>query len=407
MGTHRQDFTLAVLEGLALRGGKKRWGRERTRSERILLHSTNHPAGVVHCRLASQGRLVRSLFLLVLFIFTPQRAYSQTVHAVLCVPTEYKAQSPEKNDSTNKGAAIGLQDIRSILNELPGENQSVTELTGEDFNANTLLRTIRNLRPAPNDTVFVYVVAHGSFDPDHRFSLHVGNERGKQDIGRHKLTAEVRRHDVRLGVLITESCGVIANEDIDRVKDIFRGNRTVYTTQSQTRNGSLLLNHLLLTERGYVDFLSASAGQPANYNTEIGPFFTRALWCVVDANLDRKLSWDQIFLEAKKLVANGTRNTQIPLAVSTPTISKRNYALFDMSVEGLSGKVRIAEIDKGGNIDQLGLKEGDVIAAINGTRISTTGQYLLVGGGVRKGSQVHLLIERNGALFEVTLDLSN
>lgn len=407
MGTHRQDCTSAVLGGLALRAGKKRWDRQSARSERILVHRTNHHAGVVQCRLANAGWLVRSLFLLVLCMFSLQRAYSQTVHAVLCVPTEYKAKSPAKNDSTNKGATIGLQDIRSILNELPRENLSVTELTGEDFNADTLLRTIRNLKPAPNDTVFVYVVAHGSFDPDHRFWLHVGNEQGEHRIGRHKITAEVRRHDVRLGVLITESCGVLSKGDIERVNEIFRRNGTVYTTQSQTRNGSVLLNHLLLTERGYVDFLSASAGQSAGFNVEIGPFFTRALSCVVDANLDRKLSWDQVFLEAKKLVGNKTRNEQIPLAVSTPAISKRNFAVFDMSVQGLSGKVRIAEIDKGGNIDQLGLKVGDVIAAINGTRISTTGQYLLVGGGVRKGSQVQLLIERNGAYFEVTLDLSN
>ncbi|TVP96817.1 MAG: PDZ domain-containing protein [Planctomycetaceae bacterium] len=332
-----------------------------------------------------------------------QPVLAQVVHAVLCVPTEFRAQSAQANASTNAGSQGGLRHIRSILDYLPEDKLRITELIGDDYAAETLLSTIRGLRVSADDTVFVYVIAHGLFDSDQRFMLHVSNLAYPPSIARERIVKEVRSHDVRLGIIITESCAKfnrMVKEDIDR---IFGGTpRTA--TSDRRKDAPELVKHLFLRERGHVDFLGATAGQVAGYYSSTGPIFTKALEETVQRRLQQRLSWDAVFLEARQVVWRKTNRAQTPLATATPKHVKRNLAIFDMAVKGSDRKVVIAVVDKGGNIERIGLKPNDVILSINENTITTTGQYLVVVDRLRLGDVVRFQIGRGGTRFSVSLD---
>lgn len=331
---------------------------------------------------------------------------AQIVHAILCAPTEYQAdKSEQKNKDTQTASEAGLLVVKAFLDRLPQDNLNLTIHKGKDYNEEKILSTIRNLRTSKNDTVFVYIIAHGNFSAEKRFNFLLNNH-PTPSTERHKITAEIRRHDVRLGVFITESCGSIAsNSDMEQMERIFRrtkGDIVQYRTGAPPE----LIDNLFLRESGFVDFLAASAGEGASFSAQTGPFFTSNLEKSIYKNLDARLTWDSIFLQSKRLTQIQTGGSQTPLALATPSVVKRNYVMFDMAVEGFGGKVRIAEVDQGGNIEQIGLKKGDFILGINDKRISTTGEYLYLVDKIPRNSDVQFDILRDGVTFRRSLNLN-
>ncbi len=65
--------------------------------------------------------------------------------------------------------------------------------------------------------------------------------------------------------------------------------------------------------------------------------------------------------------------------------------------------LRIADVVSGTPADRAGLKKGDVIKALNGTKITSMKQARRVYGKISPGDQVKLLVERNGWKKEITL----
>src|SRR5436309_13791393 len=78
-------------------------------------------------------------------------------------------------------------------------------LEGQDAHPRAVLQAIEGLRPAPEDTVLVYYAGHGAIDASSGHYLRMSSGR----LPRSAVQAAMKRHRVRLPVLITESCAVV------------------------------------------------------------------------------------------------------------------------------------------------------------------------------------------------------
>ena len=110
----------------------------------------------------------------------------------------------------------------------------------------------------------------------------------------------------------------------------------------------------------------------------------------------------------------------IPISVATPIIdelkNKENLSDSEKGYLGISGRtvteaaslyniptgVYVAEVAKGGAADKGGIKEGDIITAINNQSVTTIESLQEKANGYRKGTEVELTIQRsnNGAYEE-------
>ena len=176
-------------------------------------------------------------------------AGAQVLHAVLCVPTQYAAKrNPLENQYTNRaGEQIALRWNR-ILQRIPPQRRNVVMLLDDDYHKDRLLGEIRCLNPATNDAVFVYCVAHGSYNPVDRFVLSVGNDESPNSwLPRSALSAEIRKMNVRLGVLITESCA-IHNRDSRTIEEVDRivGKKARSMRAAPSESISALLDQLFM-----------------------------------------------------------------------------------------------------------------------------------------------------------------
>ena len=110
----------------------------------------------------------------------------------------------------------------------------------------------------------------------------------------------------------------------------------------------------------------------------------------------------------------------IPISVATPIIdelkNKENLSDSEKGYLGISGRtvteaaslyniptgVYVAEVAKGGAADKGGIKEGDIITAINNQSVTTIESLQEKANSYRKGTEVELTIQRsnNGAYEE-------
>ncbi len=332
--------------------------------------------------------------------------FGQAVHAIMCFPTEYRAKENEADNIwTNSTSYAGAAKIQHILSLLPEGQVEVTELTGEQYDGAVLLRTIRELRLQPEDSLLVYVVAHGSFDPEHRYVMHVGNTDAAGLITHHMLSREVRKHDIRLGVLIGESCGSIAPHKREEVENIVGRNiPQAATARHRGDSESRLVRNLFLGQRGFVDFTSARAGEGAHGSLHEGPDFTFCFHQTIVQRSSENLDWDQVFSITKAKLISKSNGKQVPVAMATPSIVSRNKALLEISLVGVGGRVQIKTVRSGGKGFEAGLQEGDVVVSVNGIRIQTTGQYLKALDQATASGKIKFAIARNGQTHEIEVE---
>ena len=305
---------------------------------------------------------------------SPLRA--QVIHAILCVPTSYAAGSEDKNLKTSLAGTRAKNVVQQMFADVPREQLHLQILDEENYRSDLLIDAIRQIRPRANDVIFVYCVGHGGFDPNNRYGIVVNNSDERISMRRSDISKEIRRFDVRLGILFTESCAAYHPSHAPDVRRIVGAPRVAQSSAPVRKAMPPVIDALFMKERGFVDIAAAKVGTTASFSLEAGPHFTASFADVVENNKNGRLNWDQVFhLAVARLKAYDTR--QIPIVFATPSIVKRNKATMDMSVRAIDGTVRVCEVDDNGNAQTAGFQLDDVIVAIEDDRIATTGQYLL------------------------------
>ena len=70
---------------------------------------------------------------------------------------------------------------------------------------------------------------------------------------------------------------------------------------------------------------------------------------------------------------------------------------------GLPGGASVQQVVEGGPAEKAGLQENDIITAVNGTEISSSGELVEIVGNCAPGDELTLSVYRQGETLELTL----
>lgn len=323
---------------------------------------------------------------LVLAALSPNRAPADgTIHSLLVV----NSADRDLGAGFNKSAAMILQLFKDVNYPPP------TILSGEKVNAREVSAALRQLaqRARADDTVFVYFACHGETSRGETpfATRHVIDLLNGETILRSKIHSELKAggRPPRLLILLTDSCSSFMGAVPTRAYGAATAAKAV-------------MNRLFLGHSGVVDITAASEGQYAWYVHGEG-LFSSALNAGI-LNRKKEITWQQLFEDVQRRVkeafdaANLSETpenkknrqvTQTPHAFSLGepgrTISIKPPALpwnrsrgfreiqvmFPLGVATERGSLKITRIDAGGQGQQAGLREGDVIWKVHGQRVQS------------------------------------
>ncbi|MEM7454711.1 MAG: caspase family protein [Planctomycetota bacterium] len=180
------------------------------------------------------------------------------VHVVIA------AQSGTPVAPFNSMVEMSLTKMQDLMTKIgPEFKGSETVLSAGQCSADNIVSVLQNLNPAPQDTIFFYYSGHGANELGrHYFAL---RESGGRDLPRDEVAAILRQKNVRLAVMISESC----NNHLPMV------GRTLAASPGSTRTLTQI-EDLLLSYRGFLDVNSTSPGQAGWGDSEIGGYFSTA-----------------------------------------------------------------------------------------------------------------------------------
>jgi hypothetical protein len=158
---------------------------------------------------------------------------------------------------------------------------------GQDAHPRAVLQAIEGLRPAPEDTVLVYYAGHGAIEASRGHYLKMSAGR----LYRSEIQAAMKRHRVRLSVLVTESCSVVEPS---------MGVRTSLKPGGPATGNWDALSKLLFEARGAVDLNTSCPNQVAAAAPETGAFFTHCLAGVLCRPPSGSLTWEGAVTEAER-----------------------------------------------------------------------------------------------------------
>ncbi|MEM7456694.1 MAG: hypothetical protein AAF456_20285 [Planctomycetota bacterium] len=179
----------------------------------------------------------------------PRTQAPRKIHLIIC------GQSGTTNAAFNSTIEVNLTRFTDpaigLLSMVgPQFTASETILEGSNCTSDRILSTINNLNVNPNDAIFFYYTGHGAnWNNRHYFQLR-GNANGGNDLPRSDVEQALKRKNVRLAVLISESC----NRES-------RANVAMASPSAGTFNTLTQLEDLLLNYRGFVNVNSADDGQ--------------------------------------------------------------------------------------------------------------------------------------------------
>jgi len=335
--------------------------------------------------------LTTKALILLMSTFGGSSVEAQTVYAIIACPT---IQSGGSNDNeTNHAGALSAKLISQTLSPL-GDDVKLIDLTGIDYSGERVLNAISSCPAGPSDTIFVYVMGHGSYDPSNRWTIVVDNNmRSGRRLVRGDLTRALRSRDVRLGVLVTESCAGISNdpEVISAIRRIMTP-RVVTAYGDQPESPEEVMRRLFLKERGTVDLAASEVTQFALFNAD-GPFFLRSLCATLNSNTGNG-SWEEVFSHTKQMLSDATKGQQKPVAISLPANTGANRASLGISAKAIDAQVILTKILPNTPASRIGLEVNDIIERINHAPISTTGE--LLEAVKRSPETAELVINRDG-----------
>jgi putative serine protease PepD len=99
-------------------------------------------------------------------------------------------------------------------------------------------------------------------------------------------------------------------------------------------------------------------------------------------------------------------NTVTSIATQLIATGKAQHALLGVSVKtAASGGVTVSAVSAGSAADSAGLKAGDVITAVDGTKVATAEKLRAIIAGQKPGDSITLTIDRGGSSKTITATL--
>ena len=178
----------------------------------------------------------------------------------------------DTQDATiGNGARISMQHISDQLNTLIKKDQlELTILKDDDCNPQKIIRTLGVIPSTEADSIFVYYLGHGAFDPRY---AHNDPSRGnyldfkKKDLLRQTIWNYLNAAPAKLRVVVTDACNVEGEADPSKYS-------LGYRTKMLSIIGPTGLEWLLLGHRGQLDLSAADVEQFAWYSNQRGGFFS-------------------------------------------------------------------------------------------------------------------------------------
>lgn len=328
---------------------------------------------------------------LLVFLFIPQVAQAQKIRVLVVSNTADESEGGLGRYATIEGVQGLFRDlVPSNLYEI-----RVLHSARDNYNAESILRTIRETRVAPEDTFVFFFHGHGGrdrwslFGREHHFlSMPDGGRLWSAD-----LQDEVNAKPCHLRIILTSSCNVSVGPFAFSLPEMEEWNTD--------RDGiAPIMKRLFLEHRGLLHMNGAYPGL-YHFSDNGGAWFFRCLftyirsnprarptWREVDAEMDRAMN--EMFQVAKQFNDDfrrryGSQSRLVPVAWSYPEPD-----------------------DGGGNVpNRLSLEPGDVILTINGRPISSRDECIRAVNNSPRIMTFTVRDRRTGIVWEMQAELND
>ncbi|WP_164921725.1 hypothetical protein [Rhodopirellula baltica] len=227
-----------------------------------------------------------------------------------------------QDETIGNGAKVSLDQISEQLKQLISKDQlELTILDEDDCNPEKIIRELGVIPSTDADSVFVYYLGHGAFDP-----LQSQNDpsRGhfmdfkRKDLLRRTVWKYLNAAPAKFRAVVTDACNVQGEADPFEYRMELRA-RTMQIV------GATGLEWLLLGHRGQIDLSAADFGQFAWYSNERGGFFSNQ-WVQVASDVSLT-DWSPFLSQVgqasnKYYVAERERILANPGSIPTDTLAR-------------------------------------------------------------------------------------
>ena len=188
------------------------------------------------------------------------------------------------------GVDFSVEEIaRTLQGDIDPEMIEILKLTGSECRCDTILETILTLPTTADDSLVVFFLGHGAFDPDfendqsrgHFFDLPGG------DLLRRVLWDHMQATPARARMLVTDTCNV-ESEAKPSQKYAAELRTTIRQQVGPTKWEWLLLGH-----KGVLDVGATSRNQRAWFSSDIGGWFSTSF--IKACNASPNGQWPKVF----------------------------------------------------------------------------------------------------------------
>ena len=316
---------------------------------------------------------------------------AQTIHAVIAVDQDNRANLGQnaKADFDNM--------IWLFQSNIPADRLNLRALSVDRITPESILRELQSLVVAPNDAVVFYYSGHGAFDQQRNEQYLLMEGRG--NLYRTMVAKTIESKSPRLSVILTDCCNVKAVPG-----------KYVFQTHENNKTAKIpgvmspLFENLFVFCKGNVDMTSSKLGEYSFVDASEqhrGSCFTYPLVEFMDANkVNDEINWEKL-VEKLHLRVNEAFKESFPKGYQGQTNQTIHvYAIPGRASVGTTNNVvtppppvptgprlglraanhqnigvRITAIVPNSPASKVGFQVGDVIAEINGKKITNETEY--------------------------------
>ena len=330
------------------------------------------------------------------------------------------------------GDSVGVDayHMKSLFKSNVARNQlQLHELVGNAVTRRGILNKIAQVNQSmkTEDTLIVFFAGHGAQDSSrgHYVELSSGG-----NVLRSELLGQMSQKDVRLKILLTDTCSVMKKLDVHAAVM----EAPVATTTSPA------FVELCWKPTGIVDISSSKLGEVAMGDNVQGGYFTSQLTMFLSQNADRPLNWATVANSVRQRTANYFRE-QHPNGLDVPGVGRQRTQTVTsrISIEDGGGGttppplsdgprfgVRVVRAGSRGvlitevmpnspatNINVTGiqgsvaLESGDRIISINGRPINSEADYARAVDNSGQMMRFEVLNSRDGQTYSASVRLRN
>ena len=339
--------------------------------------------------------------------FHSNQAFAQQLHAFVVVDS----------DDDRIGDSVATDGINLVqLFQRGLEERSYTDyvLSGEQVTADNIIRTVKNAKIKPEDSVLFYYSGHGAFDrntQDHYLTLNHSDP-----LARTAVRNAILAQSPKLAVLMTDCCAGVVS--LPMAPDAGMGMGAGGEAKAIEYP---VLRELFFNTQGLVDITSSRPGQ-VSLGLGDGGLFTNAVLNTIEANTHVTMNWYDLFTKSRALAsaeyefADGDYRSRHSKGMadkqSTQTawtfekmygVNPNNQRLglfMDLNQAGV-----ITQVTQGSVAQVAGLEAGDRILSVNGNSFETTAEAIKMVGNSKREMQVVVQCVRTGKHFRFNLKL--